>query len=139
MKTTQATTPASSLHPRPVGQPLTGPISDRKSAGTTTGNHESTAVHPQGLSSAGVSSLGVGEKKLVAEKMMDANGTARMKGVSMSEVGVRGREGFGAWSRGTIEKRVRRSARPIASGMAIGSSTAREGREGRSWRRGVRV
>jgi hypothetical protein len=118
---------------------LTGPISDKKNAGTTTGNHESTAVQPQGLSSAGVSSLGVGEKKLVAEKMMDANGTARMKGVSTSEVGVRGREGFGACRRGTIEKRVRRSARPIASGMARGSSTARDGRDGRSWRRGVRV
>jgi hypothetical protein len=91
------------------------------------------------LSSAGVSSLGVAERKFVVEKMREAKGTATMNGTRMREVGVTGIDGEGELRRGETVKRVRRRARPMASGKARGSSMEREGLAGRKRRKGVRV
>jgi hypothetical protein len=78
---------------------------------------------------------------LSVENTIEANGTAKMNGTRRSEAGLGGRDGVKAVGRrrGRMENWVRRSERPIASGMARGSSRPRDGPEGRSCRRGVRV
>ena len=73
------------------------------------------------------------------EKEILANGTARMNGVRRSEDGVAGSEVGRGLRRGTMENRVRRRVRPIASGRERRSSSARVGRRGRRLAKGVRV
>jgi len=82
-----------------------------------------------------------GAKKLRVENTIEANGTVRMNGTRRREAGLEGREGVRAVgrSRGRIENLVRRRERPIASGIASGNSSPRDGPVGSRFRRGVRV
>ena len=82
-----------------------------------------------------------GAKKLSVEKTIEANGTVRMNGTRRSEAGLAGSDGVTAVGRrrGRIENLVRRRERPIASGIASGSSSLRDGPLGRSDNNGVRV
>lgn len=82
-----------------------------------------------------------GAKKLSVENTIEANGTVRMNGTSRRDAGFAGREGVRAVGRkrGRIENFVRRRERPIASGIARGSSRLSEGPFGRNDKRGVRV
>jgi hypothetical protein len=59
------------------------------------------------------------------ENTSEANGTAKMNGTRRREAGEGGREGvmFVGRRRGRIENLVRRSVRPIASGIERGNSS----------------
>jgi hypothetical protein len=72
--------------------------------------------------------------RFVPVKAIAAKGEARMKGTSMSEVGVGGiGKNLGdCWTKGRTEKRVRSRVRPIASGTARRSSMKRVGLGGMS-------
>ena len=72
---------------------------------------------------------------------MEANGTVRMNGTRRRDAGFAGNDGVMAVGRrrGRIENLVRRRERPIASGIARGSSSLRDGPFGRKDKRGVRV
>jgi hypothetical protein len=78
---------------------------------------------------------------LRVENTIEANGTVKINGTSRRDAGFAGREGVRAVGRrrGRIENLVRRKERPIASGIAKGSSRPREGPFGRREIRGVRV
>jgi hypothetical protein len=78
---------------------------------------------------------------LSVENTIEANGTVRMNGTRRREAGFEGMEGVRAVgrSRGRIENLVRRSERPIASGIANGNSSPRDGPVGKNRRREVRV
>lgn len=84
---------------------------------------------------------GSGEKRLIVEKTMEANGTVMITGTISKDAGVGGMEGVRAVGRmrGRTENLVRRRERPIASGMASASSSAKLGLDGSSWRSGVLV
>lgn len=137
----QITTASSSPIPIPRSQPLTGPIKVKNSAGMKIGHQTSAAVHPQGLSSAGVDSFGVEEKKEVPVNIMDGKGTARMNGTRSREevVGGIGSEPEEVLSSGRIDNFVRRRVRPMASGRERISSRPRIDLGGRKARRRVRV
>jgi hypothetical protein len=107
----------------------------------TTGTNESANIHPPGLSSSGVVRYISGAKKLSVENTIEANGTVRINGTRRRDAGFAGRDGVMAVGRrrGRIENLVRRRERPIASGIASGSSSLRDGPFGRKDKRGVRV
>lgn len=72
--------------------------------------------------------------------MREANGTAKIKGTNIKELGVGGSVlEDEECKRGRTENRVRSRVRPIASGSARGSSRARDGLAGSMRRIGVRV
>lgn len=72
--------------------------------------------------------------------MREANGTAKIKGTKIKELGV-GRSVLEdeECKRGRTENRVRSRVRPIASGSARKSSNASDGLAGSIRRIGVRV
>jgi hypothetical protein len=107
----------------------------------TTGTNESANNHPPGRSSSGVVRCISGSKKLRVENTIDANGTVRMNGTRRREAGLAGSVGVRevGRSKGRIENLVRRSERPIASGIANGNSSPSEGPLGRRDLMGVRV
>lgn len=76
----------------------------------------------------------------MAEKMREANGTAKIKGTKIKELGV-GRSVLEdeECKRGRTENRVRSRVRPMASGSARRSSIARDGLAGSMRWIGVRV
>lgn len=105
------------------------------------GTKESANSIPPGRSSSGVVRCGSGEKRLMVENTIEANGMVMMTGTIKSDAGVGGIDGVKAVGRmrGSTENLVRRSERPTASGMASASSSARLGLAGRNCRSGVLV